>query len=72
MSSDCRPFIQPDTAMSTNRNGSKTLDMAEVTLCLAPAKGMHIYHGIKDIDFSDTTRCGDGDCPLQHPIGGDP
>jgi hypothetical protein len=28
--------------------------MAEVTLCPAPAKGMHIYRGIKDIDFSDT------------------
>src|SRR5215471_16744817 len=36
MHSDCRPFIQPDTAMRTNRNGSKNLAITEVTLSPVP------------------------------------
>jgi hypothetical protein len=29
---DCRPFIHPDTAIKTNRNGSKKLAIVEATL----------------------------------------
>src|SRR3954468_16432756 len=32
MSDACRPFIHPDTAIKTNRNGSKQLAIAEATL----------------------------------------
>ena len=56
MRSSCRPFIQPDNAIKTNRNGSKRCGIANAIIAASGCTAA-VFHKICRIEFPDTTGC---------------